>query len=207
MAMRRRRGILIVGLPAAALVAAAVGAHASSAAPTRAATGAATTDNTYSCRVRKQHFINVGASVTLPPQQNHPQPGVVSLTTVQKTIKQSGGVVVSVAQLGFSAKKNSLRIDTSNCRRVKQQVPLKSKGLSGPPTVVTPTLFGHDFEQCSGVAARVLVRLRLKTTAGVPTHALLAIRNANTKRRPIVFYNWSPSKFSVWTGKGCASTS
>lgn len=204
--MGRRRGIWIVGLLAAVLGGAAVGAHASSAAPTRSATGAATLDKTFSCRVRKQHFINLNASVTLPPLQNQPQPGVLSVTTVQKTLKQNGGVVVTVSQLGFSARKNSLRIDTSTCSRVKQQIPLKSKGLSGPPITVTPKLFGHDFEQCD-TAGRVLVRLRLKTTAGVPTHALVAIRNANTKHRPIAFYNWSPSKFSVYIANSCTSPS
>lgn len=204
--MRRRHGIWIVGLLAAALGAAAVGAHASFAAPTRSAAGAATLDKTYSCRVRKQHFINLSASVTLPPVQNQAQPGVFSVTTVQKTIKQSGGVLVTVSQMGFSAKKNSLRIDTSTCSHVRQQIPLKSKGLSGPPITVTPKLFGHDFEQC-GTAGRVLVRLRLMTTAGVPTHALVAIRNANTKHRPIAFYNWSPSKFSVYIANSCSSPS
>jgi hypothetical protein len=203
--MRRRSGIWLVGLVAAALGGAAVGAHASSAASTRSTGSAATLDKTFSCRVRKQHFINLGASVTLPPVQNQPQPGVVSVTTVQKTIKDKTGVVVSISQLGFSARKNSLRIDTSTCRRVKQQIPLRSKGLSGPPNVVTPTLFGHDSEQC-GAAARVLIRLRLRTTAGTPTHALLAIRNANTKRRPIAFYNWSPRKFSVYIANNCRST-
>lgn len=199
--MHRRRGIWIMGL-LAALGAAAVGAHSSSAAPSGAATGAATLDNTYSCRVRKQHFINLGASVTLPPVQNQQQPGVISVTTVQKTIKDKSGVVVTLSQLGFSAKKNSLRIDTSTCRRVKQQIPLKSKGLPGPPTTVTPALFGHDTEVC-GTAARVLIRLKLKTTEGVPTQALLAIRNANTKHRPIAFYNWSPRKFNVYTANSC----
>lgn len=203
--MHRRPGIWIVGLLAVVFGAAAVGVHASSAAPTRATIGRVTLDRTYSCRVRKQHFINVGASVTLPPVQNQPQPGLISVTTVQKTIKQKSGVTVSVAQLGFSTKKNSLKVDTSTCRRVKQRIPLRSKGLPGPPITVTPTLFGHDFEQC-GTAARVLIRLQLKTTAGVPTQALLAIRNANTRHRPIVFYDWSTRKFNVYTANSCRST-
>ncbi|MGH3056363.1 MAG: hypothetical protein ACRDL7_15420, partial [Gaiellaceae bacterium] len=76
--------------------------------------------------------------------------------------------------------------------------------ISGPPVTVTPTQFGHDNEQC-GTAARVLFHLRLKSTAGAPTSALLAVRNDNAKRRPIAFYRWSPSKVSVYIGNSCVS--
>ena len=81
-----KRGIWIVGLLAAAVAAAAVGAHASPAASSRVATGAATIDGTYSCGVRRAHFILLSGSVTLPPIQNQPQPGVLNLTTVSKTV-------------------------------------------------------------------------------------------------------------------------
>ena len=202
--MRGHRGIWIVGLLAAALGGAAVGVHASSAAPARAAAGASTIDKTFSCKVRRQHFVNVYASVTLPPANNQRQPGVLSLTTVQKTIKQQNGVTVTVAQMSLSALKNSLRIDTSTCRRVKRQIPLKPKGLPKPPTTVTPTLFGHDAERC-GTARRVLVRLRLSAADHTPSHALLAIRNDNAKRRPVAFYDWSPDKVDVYPGKTCGS--
>ncbi|HKO91052.1 MAG TPA: hypothetical protein VJU61_07870, partial [Polyangiaceae bacterium] len=143
-------------------------------------------------------------SVTLPPANNQRQPGVLSLTTAQKTIKQQNGVTVTVAQMSLSALKNSLRIDTSTCRRVKRQIPLKPKGLPKPPTTVTPTLFGHDAERC-GTARRVLVRLRLSAADHTPSHALLAIRNDNAKRRPVVFYDWSPDKVDVYPGKTCGS--
>ena len=99
-----------------------------------------------------------------------------------------------------------MRIDKSSCRRVKQQIPLKPKGLTGPVTV-TPKLFGHVSDACGPTAARVLVRLRLNTTAGAPTHALLAVRNDNAKRRPIAFYNWSPEKVSVYTANNCTVSS
>jgi hypothetical protein len=200
--MRGRPGIWIVGLLVASLGAAAVGVHASSAAPTRAATPAATLDKTYSCRVRHQHFIDLAATPTAPPVNNQPQPGGVFLTTVQKTRKVKDAVV-TLTQVSFSASKNSLRIDTSTCNRVKQQIPLKPKGLSGPITV-TPTLFGHDNEQC-GTTGRVLVRLRLTTTNHTPSHALLAIRNDNASRRPIAFYNWSSRKVKVYIGKTCGA--
>jgi hypothetical protein len=203
--MRRRRGIWLVGLPAAALGAAAVGVHAGSAAPARVTTGVRTIDKTYSCRVRRQHYVDLAASVTLPPVDNQPQPGVLVVTTAQKTIKKNNAVV-TVAQVSLTAAKNSLRIDQSVCRRVKQQIPLKPKGLAGPPTTATPTFGEPDNERCT-TTARVLVRLRVKTRAHTPTHALLAIRNDNARRQPIAFYDWSPRKFTVYSGKTCASPS
>ena len=203
--MGYRRGIWILGLLAAALGAAAVGVHASSAAPTRAASPASTLDKTFSCRVRRQHFVNLSASATLPPVNGQRQPGGLYVTTVQKTHEQNGATV-TLTQVSLSARKNSLRIDTAICRRVKHQIPLKPKGLPGGPLVtLTPHHQGFDNEQC-GTAARVLVRLRLTTTAGTPTHALLAVRNDNAKKRPIAFYNWSPDKVR-YTGNSCTSSS
>jgi len=85
-----------------------------------------------------------------------------------------------------------------------EEIPLKPKGLHGPVTA-TPTMTDHIGESCGPTSARVLVHLRLKTTAGTPTHALLAVRNDNAKHRPIVFFNWSPSKISAYTAKSCVS--
>ena len=198
--MRGRRGIWIAGLLVAALGAAAVGVHASAAAPTRGTTPASTIDKTYSCRVRHQHFISLATTVTLPPVDNQPQPGGLFLTTVTKTRKVNNAVE-TLTQMSLSASKNSLRIDTSTCSRVKQQIPLKQRGLSGPITV-TPTLFGHDNEQC-GTAGRVLVRLRVISTNHTPSQALLAIRNDNAKHRRIAFYKWAPRKVNVYIGKTC----
>ena len=199
--MRRRRGIWIVGLLAAALCA-AVGAHASSAARSGTRAAASTLDKTYSCKVRPEHFISINASVTLPPANNQPAaPGVLSVTTAAKTTTHNG-TTVTVSQVSFLAAKNSLRIDTSTCHRVKQQIPLKPKGLPTPATTVTPTLFGRTSAQCNA-SARVLVRLRLTTTNHVPTRALLAIRNENAKNRPIALFKWSPSKLIAYTNTTC----
>ena len=198
--MRGRHCIWIVGLLAAACGAAAVGVHASSAAPTRAGASASTLDKTFSCRVRKQHFINVAAAVTLPPVDNQPQPGGLFLTTVYKT-KKLNNATVTLTQVSLQSVKNSLRIDTSSCSHVKQQIPLKPKGLQGP-TTVTPTLFGHDTEQC-GTAGRVLVRLKVTSTNHTPTHVLLAIRNDNAKKRPVAFYDWTSHKVKVYVGGTC----
>jgi hypothetical protein len=203
--MRRRHGIWIVGLLAAALGAAAVGVHASSAAPTGPITHASTFDKMFSCRVRRAHFIGLSASSNLPPVNGQRQPGGLYLTTVQKT-RQENGATITLTQVSLSARKNSLRIDLSTCRRVKHQIPLKPKGLPTPPVTVTPHHQGFDNEFCD-TAARVLVRLQFKTTNGVPSQALLAVRNDNTKRRPIAFYNWSPDKVSIYTANSCTVSS
>src|SRR2546423_15119890 len=130
--MRRGRGIWIVGLPAAALVAAAVGVHASAAAPARTATSTSTTDNTYSCRVRRQHYVDLIASATLPPVENRQQPGGLFLTSVQKTRTQ-GGVSVTVTQVSLSERKNSVRIATSAWPRPGPRGPAPGQRVPGAP--------------------------------------------------------------------------
>jgi len=199
--MNLRHGIWIVGLLAAALGAAAVGVHASSAAPTGPITHASTFDKTFSCRVRLAFFVGFSVIFNIPPVNGQRQPGGLYLTTVQKT-RQENGATVTLTQVSLSARKNSLRIDMSTCRRVKQQIPLKPKGLPTPAFTLTPHHQGFDNEFCD-TAARVLVRLQFKTTNGVPSHALFAVRNDNAKSRPIAFYNWSPDKVSVYTANNC----
>jgi hypothetical protein len=202
--VRPRHGICIVGVLAAALGAAAVSVHASSAASARATALTSTIDKTYSCPVRRQHFVEIFATVTYPPVNNQPQPGVLALTTVVKTINHNG-TQETFSQLSLQARKNSLRIDESSCRRVKQQIPLTRKGLPGPPLVATSNRVGNDNLNC-GTTARVLFRLRLKLTNGTPIHALLAIRNQKANSRPVAFYNWSARKVSAYLGKSCVST-
>jgi hypothetical protein len=202
--MRRHHGIWLVVLLAAALGAAAVGVHGSSAAQSRPSARASTLDATYSCRVSRLHYASLYASATLPPVKGKPQPGVLGLTTGTKSVTKNG-TTTTVSQVSISAAKDSLRVDKSSCRRVKQQIPLKSKGIPGPPTTATPTFRGFINEQCP-TAARVLVRLHLKLTDATPTHALLAIRNDNAKRHPIAFFNWSPRKVTAYTGTSCLSS-
>ena len=203
--MGRLRGIWIVALLVAAAGAAAVGVHRSAAAPSSAATHASTIDNTYSCRVRRQHFVVFDSSVTLPPIQSQPQPGILDLTTVAKSV-QKNGVTITLVQLGLTARKNSLRVDKSTCKRVSKKISLKSKGLSGPPEVITPSYQGRLNQRC-GTTDRVLVRLRLETKAGVPTQALLAVRDDDSKRKPVAFYTWTPKKVTSFTENGCVDLS
>jgi len=202
--VRFRHGISIVGVLAAALGAAAVSVHASSAAPTRAATATSTIDKTYSCPVRRQHFVELFATVTYPPVNNQPQPGVLALTTVVKTIKENGATA-TVSQVSLQARKNSLRIDQKSCRRVKHQIPLTRKGLPGPPLVSTPNRTGNANVRC-GTTGRLLVRLRVKLTNGTPIHALLAIRNTQANHRPIAFYDWSARKVTGYSANSCVAT-
>jgi hypothetical protein len=194
--MSRRRGIWIVGLLAAALGAGAVVVHASSAAPTLPAS---TIDTTYSCRVQSQHFVSLYAGVNMTVDSKQ-QPGGVFLNTGVHVLKQ-GSTTTSVNQLGVEAIKHGYKIDKKYCRQVKQQIPLKSKGLPGPPTTVTPTHAGNDSENCN-TTSRVLFHVRVKLTNQKPSHALLAVRNTNGK--PVAFYNWSPKKVTIYTSLACS---
>ena len=203
--MRSSHAVWIVGLLTAALGAAGVSVHAGAAAPNRATMSTSTTDATYSCRVRPgQHVVQLYGSVTLPSVQNKPQPGVLVLTTGVKTVTRND-TTTTVSQVGLRADKKGLKIDKSSCRRVKQQIPLKPKGLPTPGFTVTPTHQGFDNEQCD-TTARVLARIRVQTTNQIPSHALFAIRNEGAHGRAIAFYNWSPSKLTVYPGNSCTSS-
>jgi hypothetical protein len=188
-----------VGTAAVALAAAA-GVHESSAAPVQAA---ATTNATYSCRVSKQRFVDVYGSVTLPPQDGRKQPGLLMVTTGTKSVTKNG-VTTTVSQLGLAAKKNGLKVDKSSCSPVRHQIPLKPKGLTSP-TTATKNLFGRVSVQCTS-RPHVLVRLLVKTKAGVPTHALLAVRNTDGKKRPLAFYDWTPTKLVVYSAGSCTQS-
>jgi hypothetical protein len=202
--MRRRHGSWILGL-LVVLVAAGVAVQAGSAASTRATGPASTVDSTYSCSVSDQRQVAIFGSVTLPPVDHRAQPAVFALTTGTKSVTKNG-TTTTQSQVGFSARKNSLRIDKSSCQRVNKQIPLNSKGLPGPPTTATRSLFGHVNMNC-GTASRVLVRLRLTLKGGVPTHALIAMRNENGKNRPVAFYNWNTRKVAAYTNNNCVETS
>ncbi|HKD94427.1 MAG TPA: hypothetical protein VKB43_06925 [Gaiellaceae bacterium] len=197
--MSRRRGIWIVALLAAVLGAGAVVVHAGSAAPTLPASAL---DVTYSCRVQSQHFVSLYAGVTLTTN-GKTQPGGVFLNTGVHVIK-SGTTTTSVNQVGVEAVKHGVKIDKSACRKVKQQIPLKPKGLPSPPTTVTPSHAGYDSEQCN-TTARVLFRVKVKMTGQKPSHALLAIRDVGGKNKPVAFYNWSPQKVAVYTSFACGT--
>ena len=199
--MRLHRGIWIAGTAAACLASAAVGVHPSSAAPSGAATRASTIDGTYSCRVRRQHFVLLSGTVTMGQQQ----PGLFDLISVNKSVVKNGATV-TVTQFGFSAPRSNLHVDKSTCSRVKKQIPLKSKGLSGPPETVTPSFEGHLNQRCN-TKDRVLVRIRLTTSGGHSTHALVAVRNDDAKHKPVAFWNWSPQKLSSWSANGCVDVS
>lgn len=190
----RRHGLWLAAL-LAALATAAAGVHTSAAASTRAT---ATTDVTYSCAVSSERAADLFASAST----NAKHPANLSLSTGVNT-KQESGALVTLSQLSVAATQNGSKIDRKYCRKTKQ-IPLKPKGLPGPPTTVTPSQRGYDGERCS-TAGRVVFRLRLTTTAGVPSHAILVIRNDNKTSKGIAFYNWTPSKITVYSGTSCST--
>jgi hypothetical protein len=160
-------------------------------------------DRTYSCRVRPQHYVDVDASVSLPPFQGRPQPGQVWLDTVHKTAPV-GGLETVVPQVEIDATTGRPRIDKSLCRPSSRRVALKPAGLPLYETVTQHHL-GRIDARCAA-AKRVLVRFRITLTGGKPEKALFGIRNDATESRPIEFVKWSPSKVSGYLGNGCTDT-
>jgi hypothetical protein len=194
--MQRHRLAGVVALATAVAVTSAVGAQA-------APTGSSVVDHTYSCRVRAQRYIDLDASVTLPPAQKRPRPATVNVFTVDKTIERNG-LDFNVPQIFFQAVKKSLMIDRANCRRSSKRVPLKPTGLPPGAQIVTPTYLGSLDERCV-TTKRVLLRLRITMEDGVPAVALIAIRNDSKARKPIAFVNWKPRRIKGYLGKSCVT--
>ena len=202
--MRYQRGVGIFAAVAVVAVTAAVSAHAGPTRPGRASGNANVVDHTYSCRVRAQHYVDVDASVTLPPAQDQPRPATLSLFTVEKTIKRNG-LDFNVPQLFFQAAKGSPKIDRSTCARSSRRVALKPAGLPGPQTV-TPAYLGSLDERCT-TTRRVLLHVRITLQNGTPTAALVAIRNDTKTRLAVESLNWRPRKIKGYFGKSCVSLS
>lgn len=194
--MRGLRGVGIGTAVAAIAVTVAVGAEA---APT------SVVDRTYSCKVRPQHYIDLNTSVTLPPTQSVLRPANLNLFTVKKTFKENG-YTFNLPQVFFQAAKGSNpKIDTPTCRRSSRKAALKPTGLPSHPETVTPGYLGLFDERCV-TAKRVLVHVRIALSGGVPTAALLAVRNDTRTRRPVEFLNWKPRKIKGYFAKSCVST-
>jgi hypothetical protein len=123
------------------------------------------------------------------------------VTTVRKVITKNGAQQIP-SQIGFEDVKNSFKVDKSVCKSSKRNVALKPSGLSLDQTV---TLTGAGFMNltCPARGTRVLVRVRIQTTAGAPQRALLSISKDDAKRRPFAFLKWSPSKISDYLADGC----
>jgi len=194
--MRYQRGVWIVAAVAAVAVTATVSAPA-------APTGSTVVNGSFSCLVRAERYIDVHASVTLPPSQNQPRPATLSLFTVEKTIKRNG-FNFNVPQVFFQAAKNSLKIDRLTCIRSARRIALKPTGLPAGAQTVTPTYLGSLDERCV-TTKRVLFHLRLTMRAGKPTSALVAIRDDAKTRRAVEFLNWKPRKIKGYFGKSCVS--
>ena len=190
----------IVAAVALAAVATA-GAYATSASSARAGGVTRVVDRTYLCRVRPEHYVDVNASVALPPDASgHPILAQLWLDTVHKTAPV-GGLMAVVPQVEFEGRKNSLQVDTSLCHPSSRRVALKHAGLPLYETA-TPDVFGHVDERCV-TTKRVLVRFRIELKHGAPQQALFAVRDGDARSRPVEFINWRPRKITTYVGKHC----
>ncbi len=195
----RRRGIWIAGALAVVL-GAAIGVHASSAAPARVGVGAATTNATYSCLVGQQRSVNVYGSVTLPPQDGRQQPGLLVVTTGAKTSTKNG-VTTTVSQVGIGAKKSGLKIDKSSCSRVKHQIPLKPKGLPGPDNCDAEPVRPYQ----RGLRGQVpRDRSSPAQDEGGNPDARAARGSRSAKKRLLAFFEWTPGKVTAYDAASCS---
>jgi hypothetical protein len=192
----------VAGILAIAALTLAAGVVAAAAHPTRAH-GHASVDRTFSCRVRRARYVDLYASVTLPPDQNQPRPGSATVTTRRTTIVRDG-VPFNVPQILIGDTKPALQVDHSTCRASSQRIALGSHGLGAGETV-TPTHLGSVTARC-GTAKRVLVRYRITMRSGKPVQALIGLRNDDAKGRPVALYLWSPGKVTAHLGKSCVES-
>jgi len=189
---------------AAALALAAVatvGAYAAPAISARAGGVTHVVDRTYICHVRPEHYVDINASVALPPDPSgRPILAQMWLDTVHKTAPV-GGLMAVVPQVEFEGRKNSLQVDKSLCHPSSRHIALKPAGLPLYETA-TPHVFGHVDQRCV-TAKRVLVRFRIEMKRGVPQQALFAVHNGDAKSRSVEFINWHPRKITTYVGKHC----
>jgi hypothetical protein len=183
---------IVVG---AAAVAATGSAFAAPAGATRAHAGAQVVDKTYSCLTKPRRLFFVGAQVRLPPGGQVPAgPAMATVTTADD----------HRFQIVFKDVKDSLKVDKSICRPSSRRLPLKPAGLALDQTV-SRDFVGHITGKCPVRTKRVLVHFRVSTTAGTPTHALLAVRKDSAKGKPLAFFKWSPRKISDYLAESCTT--
>jgi hypothetical protein len=196
--MRRLGGMSLLVL-AAAVVAAGLSAHATSAAPFSAKS---TVDVTYSCPVQKAKVVTIYASTAFKPPGGPPAPGALGFNTGIET-KTVNGTTTTKAQASVTPKKNGVTLDKKACTKLKKRISLSAKGLPYPVTV-TPKVLGYTNQACDA-AKRIVFRLQVHIAGGKPTSAVLAVRNADAKSKPIALVNWSPKKASGHFSSGCNS--
>jgi hypothetical protein len=196
-----RVGVKTIAAAVALAAVATAGPYAAPAISARAGGVTRVVDRTYLCRVRPEHYVDVNASVALPPDSSgHPILAQLWLDTVHKTAPV-GGLMAVVPQVEFEGRKNSLQVDTSLCHPSSRRVALKHVGLPLYETA-TPHVFGHVDERCV-TAKRVLVRFRIEMKHGAPQQALFTVRDGDAKSRPVEFINWRPRKITTYVGEHC----
>ncbi len=197
--MRRPSGILLFGLTAA-LAAAGLSAHATSAAPLPTKS---TIDVTYSCPVQKVKVVNIYAGTAFTPAHTTTKsPGALGFDTGIKT-KTTDGTTKTTAQASVVPKKSGVTIDKKACTKLKKPIAFSAKKL---PVAVnaTPNFRGYTSQACDS-ARNVVFRLQVHLTGGTPTSAVLAVRDADAKSKPIALVNWSTKKVSAHFATGCVN--
>ncbi len=163
-----------------------------------------TLDVTYSCPVQKAKAVYFYAGVKLPGKIYNPytndnaSPGELGFATGGEKTDVTGGVSLPKKDATVVAKKNGVTIDTKACKKQKKQISLSTKGLPYPESA-DKKFRGYVYQVCDTAVTRVLFRLQVHSIGGMPTSAVFAMRNANSKGKPIALVNWSPKKVTAHT--------
>jgi hypothetical protein len=186
--MTRRRGPIF----ALVLVAVAMG----SGAVAYAHVAATTVDRSFACSVKlgglNAAHLEMQAGVKDPPAN-------VAYWSLYIANEKRGAE--SVAQLSFGSAFKGLRVDSALCKHSSAHVPLRSSRL-GPSQIVTPNFRGYFSSRCPS-ARRVLVRIRLQTSSGIPVRARIAVISDDAGRSAIADLIWSPTRITYFLANDC----
>lgn len=159
-------------------------------------------DTTYSCAVRAERYVDFDLHVNFPPLESEKRPAQVQVFTTPKTM-QRNGIAFIVPQLYFDHFQNSLKVDTANCHKSSRRVALTPKGLPAPQTA-TRHHIGEFHERCA-TTKRVLLHYRITLQNGTPEHAVVLVRNADRKSKPVAYFDWAPHKIVGYLAKDCVA--
>ena len=108
--------------------------------------------------------------------------------------------------LSFATAKDSFVVDRAACAPSRLRVPFSAAGLTA--SIPITTTFKGEFRESCVVADRaradpVLLHVHLDLSAGVPTRAELAIRNAVTGK-PFAYVVWTPKRVTSSFAPSCS---
>jgi hypothetical protein len=186
----RRTALALASLLVAAGTAAGVFASAH--------TGAGTVDQIWTCNVGRlgsANLVEVSGSVDTPRDTGFLRLQTQAQASVESDAKARG-------QFALFHRPDAPVFDTHFCTRGGGAIPLSPKGLVDNG-VVTSRFVGSFFASCNA-ATRIVYRARVTITRGSPSRAVLAVRDARS-RRPLGYVEWTPTRIASWFARACST--